>query len=230
MKKRWIIPAAVTVVVVVAGAAYATIPSAGGVLHGCFKHVTGALRLVEENETCASKERPISWNVQGPKGDTGPQGPQGAQGPVGPQGPAGPQGPGGPPGPAGGVSAVTFAITSTNVPLDFNGAPTHVVSKDVPAGDWVVVGTVNTTFYGGFSGDMIRDLVCELRTGATVIGSAVDRRVAPEDQAVRRSVSLNGGASLPSGGTIRLWCRTQGATAEEVDQAQLMIMKVGGFF
>jgi hypothetical protein len=76
---------AVALLAVAAGTAYATIPSAGGVIHGCFKQFTGVLRLVDANETCG-RERAISWSVQGPKGDTGPAGPQGLAGPQGPAG------------------------------------------------------------------------------------------------------------------------------------------------
>ena len=58
----------------------------------------GLLRVVRDASDCRKRERPLSWNVQGPPG---PQGPPGAQGPAGPQGAPGPQGPVGPAGPAG---------------------------------------------------------------------------------------------------------------------------------
>ena len=84
MRKRWTFGAAVVLAVAAASTAFATIPSADGVIHGCFKQFAGTLRLVEGGESCSAKERPIAWNARGPKGDTGP---------VGPQGPAGPRGP-----------------------------------------------------------------------------------------------------------------------------------------
>ena len=118
---------------------------------------------------------------------------------------------------------MTFAITPA--PVFVGEAFTHVVSKAVPAGDWAVVGTVNES---DAYDDRILDFGCELRAGPTVIGSAVDRRHYADDL-VRVNLSLNGGAHLPSGGTISLWCRIQAGSAT-VDQAQLMIMKVGGFF
>lgn len=52
-------------------------------------------------DTCHPSEVEITWNQQGPKGDTGPQGPPGPMGPTGLQGPAGPKGDTGPIGPAG---------------------------------------------------------------------------------------------------------------------------------
>jgi hypothetical protein len=103
------------------GVAYATIPGAGGVIHGCYAKLGGSLRVVDTG-TCRATESPLSWNQmgqqgpQGLQGPQGPQGPQGAKGDAGPQGPAGqqgakgdtgstgptgPQGPQGDPGPAG---------------------------------------------------------------------------------------------------------------------------------
>jgi hypothetical protein len=88
MRKRWTFSAAAVLAVAAASTAFATIPSADGVIHGCFKQFAGTLRLVQAGEACAAKERPIAWNAQGPKGDTGPAGPAGPQGPAGPTGPA----------------------------------------------------------------------------------------------------------------------------------------------
>ena len=74
-----------------AGIAYAAIPDAGGVVHGCYAKRDGTLRVIdtEQGGSCnASKETTLDWNR------TGPQGPAGPQGATGPQGPAGPRGPG----------------------------------------------------------------------------------------------------------------------------------------
>jgi hypothetical protein len=127
------------------------------------------------------------------------------------------------------VSAVTFAISPPDVQLGENLGLRHIVSKDLPAGDWAVVAYANATAFAPGSGDGIRDLYCELRSGSAVIGSAHDRRVLPQLEQMKRSLSLNGGAHLPAGGVVSLWCGTQ-ADLELVNHAQLMIMKVGGFF
>ena len=88
------------------GVALATIPGAGGVIHGCYAKLGGALRVID-NGPCRATEAPLSWNQmgqQGPQGLQGPQGPQGAKGDAGPQGqqgPAGQQGPKGDTGSAG---------------------------------------------------------------------------------------------------------------------------------
>jgi hypothetical protein len=62
---------------------WATIPDAGGVIHGCYKPENGQLRIVEGDAACGPSETAIQWNA------TGIQGPQGPQGPIGPQGPQG---------------------------------------------------------------------------------------------------------------------------------------------
>lgn len=96
---------AVAVVAVAASAglatfAYASIPDAGGVIHGCY-HVNGQgqvdgsaqLRVIDpassnkDGKACKKDESALDWNQQG---IPGPQGPQGIQGPQGPQGPPGP--------------------------------------------------------------------------------------------------------------------------------------------
>jgi hypothetical protein len=126
------------------------------------------------------------------------------------------------------VSSVTFAISPPNVPLPADSSFTQVASKDVPAGDWAVVAYANTRDLFD-QDDHVRDVGCELRSGGGTIGSAIDRRVTPAQNDLKRNLSLNGGASLPAGGTISLWCFSQEGRVVVV-HAQVMIMKVGGFF
>ena len=98
-------------VLVGGGVAYSAIPSAGGVISGCYNDKSGQLRVVDVDagQSCGRNEVAVSWNQtgapgpQGPAGPPGPVGPAGPQGPVGPAGPLGPVGPGGPVGPAGPV-------------------------------------------------------------------------------------------------------------------------------
>jgi hypothetical protein len=107
---------------------------------------------------------------------------------------------------------------------------TRVLSRSLPAGNWALVATANIANAGPFDGgDAIWTAQCELRNGASVIGSALDRRVVPEDDDVLQSLSMNGGAAIPAGsGEISLWCAAQGAPS--VEQAQIMILQVGSFF
>jgi hypothetical protein len=53
--------------------AYASIPDANGIIHGCYKKTSGQLRVIDEGtSSCDSNETPIQW------GQTGPQGPPAA--------------------------------------------------------------------------------------------------------------------------------------------------------
>jgi len=94
------------------------------VYYACVNNSSGTIHVADESKACASNEVRISWNQQGPTGDTGPQGSQGALGPqgrtgaqgdTGPSGPQGPQGDVGPEGPAGQNGADgTFSGTLTS--------------------------------------------------------------------------------------------------------------------
>ena len=91
---------AVLGVVAVAFAA-AAIPDDDGTIHACRMLKSGNIRVVADPDSCRRKERKISWNIRGPKGDAGPAGVAGSQGPPGEQGTTGEPGVAGPPGPAG---------------------------------------------------------------------------------------------------------------------------------
>lgn len=71
-----------------AAIAYASIPDANGVIHGCYKKSGGTLRVIDSaTAQCDERnETPVQWSQTGPQGLPGPQG---EQGPAGPQGPAG---------------------------------------------------------------------------------------------------------------------------------------------
>lgn len=64
-----------------ASIATATIPDAGGVIHGCYSTIpaTGQLRVIDTDKvkSCGRNEKPLDWNQQGPRGATGPTGPSG---------------------------------------------------------------------------------------------------------------------------------------------------------
>jgi hypothetical protein len=67
------------------GVAYATIPDASGVIHGCYMRTTGALRVIdrEKGQTCGPVQQELNWNQRGPQGPAGPRGETGPQGPSG---------------------------------------------------------------------------------------------------------------------------------------------------
>ena len=85
MRKGISIGVAMLAAIVVSGA-LAAIPSANGVIHGCFKQFGGALRVIDADAgaECGSKEKPLAWSVQGPKGDPGTAGPAGPARAAGP--------------------------------------------------------------------------------------------------------------------------------------------------
>jgi hypothetical protein len=70
----------------VGGIAYAAIPDANGVIHGCVSNSTGGLRAVDPAASspslsaCKNNETAVDWNQQGPTGATGPAGPPGSGG------------------------------------------------------------------------------------------------------------------------------------------------------
>jgi hypothetical protein len=72
-KRRWLRAGAVGAVLasgvaVVTGAlAFASIPDANGVFHGCVRTSTGALRIIDtdKGETCKASETAVSWNKEG---------------------------------------------------------------------------------------------------------------------------------------------------------------------
>src|SRR5256885_3149779 len=115
--------------------AFAAIPDAGGVIHGCYKKIApsqGTLRVIDsgKSDVCNNNEASLNWNqqgpqglqglqgAQGPEGDTGPQGAQGVQGLKGDAGPQGPKGDTGPAGPSSLPYAYVKRVGSTDIPND----------------------------------------------------------------------------------------------------------------
>lgn len=133
-------------------AAYAAIPDADGVLHGCYNTngglltSKGELRVVNTATDCKSWETPLTWNQagqpgqQGPPGPAGPQGPQGAPGADGQDGADGAAGPQGP----AGISGYQRVSQLVSVPPDRRRTGT----VDCPTGKRVLSGgaVLNNSF------------------------------------------------------------------------------------
>jgi len=85
------VAAVALVAVLAAGIAEAAIPDTNGAIHGCFKKLSGDVRVIDPGagDACSSSETGLDWNQTGAQGPQGPQGPQGTQGGQGPQGPSG---------------------------------------------------------------------------------------------------------------------------------------------
>ena len=75
----------------VAAAAVVATGSSTTTIYACQRDSSGGedgfVRIVADPSRCRKNEQVISWNVQGPKGETGAAGPAGATGPAGPPGP-----------------------------------------------------------------------------------------------------------------------------------------------
>ena len=155
--------AAVLVALVAGGVSYASIPGAGGVISACYDKQSGQVRIYDAGggipKGCGKTETAISWNQQGPKGDkgdTGPQGPAGPTGGAGPPGPAGPAGATGPAGPAG--SAGTSAAFSASRGAVTVAGLTTIISKTLPAGNYVLTAHVNLINPGSEGADGYCDI------------------------------------------------------------------------
>ena len=76
--------AAAAAFAIAAGLAYAAIPDASGIIHGCYRtsmdDQKGQLRVVEDPASCRSNELPIQWNEQGVAGPPGADGTDGEDG------------------------------------------------------------------------------------------------------------------------------------------------------
>lgn len=87
--KLMLFAVAAAAAVIVAGVALAQDSGDPTVIHAC-KHPSGGwLRQVSSSTQCRRRERPVSWNIAGPKGDKGDPGEPGAPGAAGPPGPKG---------------------------------------------------------------------------------------------------------------------------------------------
>jgi type VI secretion system secreted protein Hcp len=66
--------------------AIAAIPASDGTIHACYSTTapsgtaTGAVRIVDEGQTCATGEQTLTWSQTGPTGPSGPAGPSGDSG------------------------------------------------------------------------------------------------------------------------------------------------------
>lgn len=116
-----------------AGVAVASIPSANGVIHGCYAKAglpvlsppAGTLRVIDSpSQKCTANEIALTWSQtgpQGPQGVAGPPGPQGVAGPKGDTGPAGPQGAKGDSGPAGPPGSATLTVDEVETVSNVDG-------------------------------------------------------------------------------------------------------------
>lgn len=205
------------------GTAAASIPDAGGMIHGCYIERTGQLRVIDTaSPTCRSGEAALSWSQRGPQGLPGPpgqRGPEGPEGPTGPQGEEGEKGDRGEPGTPG-VSAAILRHGPDRVGILSDLRPYTVVDADLPAGKYALTAAGRTIFpepdddeFGSFSCQFV----------------APGRTFHPST-AGDGSTTLVDIVDLPTGGRVKVDCRTSfdGAQAWHWHLLATQVAAVGG--
>jgi hypothetical protein len=180
--------------------AFASIPGPNGVINGCYNNTNGQLRVIDSNAQCKSNETALNFNQtgpQGPQGIQGVQGPQGPQGPEGQQGPQGPQGPQGATGPAGASGTSTAYSTRYNDYVLYEGTPGVVLSKNVPAGSYVINARLKAV---NSDGDP-QEISCSLNTG-----DSVSVRIDDDDEGYSQTIALQDVATFNAPATITVSC------------------------
>jgi hypothetical protein len=197
------VSAALAIVLVVGGIAWATIPGSDGTISACYGKRTGLVRIYDPSGSgllrgCLANEVPISWNQAGPTGATGDPGPKGDQGPAD-------------------VDHAYFATCCTT-PVTLSTIFAQVARIDnLPAGNYVMSAKVTLTVTDG---------------PATADCLALLPGIAPVDESqqelIRTAVSipLAGVAQLASAGSILLECNTNDQATVRVANAQLVATAV----
>jgi hypothetical protein len=215
--------------------AYAAIPDAAGVLHGCYNkggllQDKGALRVVDEGERCRTNELAVTWSQTGPRGPAGPVGATGATGATGEQGPkgdtgaAGATGPAGPAGPTGATGATgpqgpagfSDAYIGRANPVKLtNFAQTPVASVSLPAGVYALFGKAELQNDDGDNQSASCSLSTGDQTGVRLGWTITSRRI---PVSVQDLLTLNGP------GTATLYCSTYNGAAVS---GKITALKVG---
>jgi hypothetical protein len=130
--------------------AYASVPDAGGTIHGCYDKAIGQLRVIDTASNdpisgkCLSTETAITWSQTGPKGDPGTPGTPGKDGTNGAAGSKGDKGDKGDPGPAGTPNVAVFRAGPSSIPE----SPDTVFDNGDLAGDYLIEAKIDITPHG----------------------------------------------------------------------------------
>jgi hypothetical protein len=209
LTRPMLVALAVVGALVAGGIAYAAIPDAGGVIHGCYKKSSpnqGTLRIIdtEKAQTCSNAETAVTWSQTGPQGSQGPQGPQG---------------------PSGSSHAYsTFkGVGQTQISPNSN----TITQLTLPAGDYVVWATGSVVRSGliNTSGSA-NDVKCALDDpdGNSVTASEAEANFDDGDAVPYMLVAT---MSLSNSGTITVDCTTKdGTVPSELDFNSLVATKV----
>ena len=216
MRGKLFRPAIVGLVIVGAlaagGIAYATIPDAGGVIHGCYQKKQGTFRVIDtdQSQTCSSSETSLDFN------QTGPQGQPGTTGATGPTGATGATGATGPTGPSDVWSVDGYDAGNKNVPP----APSEEIlatTSTLPAGSYFVQAETSLENNTATAMDYVCDIV---DSEANTYGEA---RTSNSDWA---TLPVQAVVTLASPDAISFECTATGALSEAFNW-QLSAIKVG---
>ena len=220
------------------GVGMRAIPDRRGSIHGCYGKLGGVLRVIDtaKSQRCLSAfEVPVDWNQTGRRGqgDQGPAGATGAAGPAGPAGsagaagPAGPAGPSGPPGPGGAATTASFVAADRVILPDDTWCRSHPRPCRRELGPLRDRQPQLGIPFGGH--DSIQDTSMRASQWRGVHRWRHGSKGHAGGQFTSMALSMNGGAQVPDGGgDVSLWCREQDGGS--LDGAQIMILKIAGFF
>jgi hypothetical protein len=143
------------------------------------------------------------------------RGPRGAQGPAGPAGERGP-------------SNIVTANRNV-VPMALNGpSSVDVVTLNLPAGSWMVVGTASVVFFGPGSDHFRCSLVFGAEDGSSHSVARIGNDAGSTDAAL---LAVQEGRALAAGEPVRLRCghdSTLGGGTPRVDHAQITATRTDG--
>jgi hypothetical protein len=208
--------AAAAVAALGAGIAYAAIPDAAGVIHGCYRtsldDEKGQLRVVSEAENCRNNETPIQWSQTGPAGPPGPPGADGADGEDGEDGEDGVSptvaqlAPGDPNCPEGGAAITDSAGTTAYVCSGSDGEDGEPFSGTFtsPNGEYTLSVTDAGIVASGDGSTIALDgSGIRIETGADPISIASASSIAV-DTATNATVSVGGVLAAQVGGNANV--------------------------
>jgi Collagen triple helix repeat (20 copies) len=237
MRRLSIIAAVGGALFAIASVVQASIPSANGVIRGCYQFSPpttgkGVLRVINADigEQCRFNEHPLNWNIRGvtgavgptgSTGSTGPTGPTGLPGPTGPTGPAGAAGPTGSAGPETDPSALISRADFAVLPV----FPTlaKVASLAPPPGHWLINVAGEGRVAGG-SGDPL-DTICWLYKNAPS-GAFLGRSLAQDDDGLSGVIAIRDVVIASGNDSFDLWCSSSNGS-NFVNSLRMTATRVG---
>jgi hypothetical protein len=162
-----------TMIVLLTGIiAFASIPGTNGVIYTCYnKNGDGSLRVIDSAQQCKANENSLNFNQTGPAGANGLSEAYTVRQPF--------------------EEPIAIAAPSTFTP------PTVILSKNVPAGSYVINAKMQVTNFS--SGG--RNVICNLNTGDV---SSV--RIDPQTGASKQTIALQDTVNFSSPSTITITC------------------------